>query len=137
MDFGADRCIECGSCTDVCPSARHGGIVPEKTVKDVNEGREPVDVWKCLQCHRCSVACPQDIDIAGLICHLRNEASSKGDIPECFRRSAAQMKKDLRMSPIIGRTVTQRSDLGLSTGEISEEERKIVSGMLRGPGFDE
>ena len=64
MDFGADRCIECGSCTDVCPSARHGGIVPEKTVKDVNEGREPVDVWKCLQCHRCSVACPQDIDIA-------------------------------------------------------------------------
>ena len=137
MDFGQDRCIECGSCTDVCPSARHGGIVPEKTVKDVNEGKEPVDVWKCLQCHRCSAVCPQDIDIAGLICHLRNEASSKGDIPERFRRSAAQMKKDLRMSPIIGRTVTQRSDLGLSTGEISEEERNTVSEMLRGAGFDE
>ena len=137
MDFGQDRCIECGSCTDVCPSARHGGIVPEKTVKDVNEGKEPVDVWKCLQCHRCSAVCPQDIDIAGLICHLRNEASSKGDIPERFRRSAAQMKKDLRMSPIIGRTVTQRSDLGLSTGEISEEEKNKVSGMLRGAGFDE
>ena len=137
MDFGADRCIECGSCTDVCPSARHGGIVPDRTVKDVNEGREPVDVWECLQCHRCSAACPQEIDIAGLICHLRNEASSKGDIPERFRRSAAQMKKDLRMSPIIGRTVTQRSDLGLSTGEISEEEKKTVSGMLKGVGFDE
>ena len=137
MDFGVDRCIECGSCTDVCPSARHGGIVPDKIVKDVSEGMEPVDVWKCLQCHRCSVACPQDIDIAGLICHLRNEASSRGDIPERFRRSAAQMKKDLRMSPIIGRTVTQRSDLGLSTEEISEEERNTVSGMLRGAGFDE
>ena len=137
MDFGLDRCLECGSCTDVCPSARHGGIVPDKVVKDTSEGRQAENVWKCLQCHRCSAACPQDIDIAGLICHLRNEASSKGDIPERFRRSAAQMKKDLRMSPIIGRTVTQRSDLGLSTGEISEEEKNKVSGMLRGAGFDE
>ena len=137
MDFGLDRCLECGSCTDACPSARHGGIVPDKVVKDVSEGRQVENVWKCLQCHRCSAACPEDIDVAGLICHLRNEASSKGDIPERFRRSAAQMKKDLRMSPIIGRTVTQRSDLGLSTGEISEEEKNKVSGMLKGAGFDE
>ena len=30
LDYGADRCLECGSCTDVCPSARHGGIIPEE-----------------------------------------------------------------------------------------------------------
>ena len=137
MDFGLDRCIECGSCTDVCPSARHGGIVPDQTVKAVSEGKEIVNIWKCLQCHRCSAACPQEIDVAGLICHLRNEASSKGDIPERFRRSAAQMKKDLRMSPIIGRTVAQRNDLGLSTEEISEEDKRAVSGMLKGASFDE
>ncbi len=137
MDFGLDRCIECGSCTDVCPSARHGGIVPDQTVKAVSEGKEAVNIWKCLQCHRCSAVCPQEIDVAGLICHLRNEASSKGDIPERFRRSAAQMKKDLRMSPIIGRTAAQRSDLGLSTGEIPEEDKAAVSSMLKGVGFDE
>lgn len=136
-DFGLDRCLECGSCTDVCPSARHGGIVPDKVVNDVSEGREAKDIWKCLQCHRCSAACPEGIDVAGLICHLRNQASSKGDIPERFRRSAAQMSKDLRMYPMIGRTVAQRGDLGLSTGEISEEERTKVSAMLRGAGFDE
>lgn len=136
-DFGLDRCLECGSCTDVCPSARHGGIVPDKVVNDVSEGREAKDIWKCLQCHRCSAVCPEGIDVAGLICHLRNEASSKGDIPERFRRSAAQMSKDLRMYPIIGRTAAQRGDLGLSTGEISEEERSKVSAMLRGAGFDE
>ena len=136
-DFGLDRCLECGSCTDVCPSARHGGIVPDKVVNDVSEGREAKDIWKCLQCHRCSAACPEGIDVAGLICHLRNQASSKGDIPERFRRSAAQMSKDLRMYPMIGRTVAQRGDLGLSTGEISEEERTKVLAMLRGAGFDE
>ena len=136
MDFGLDRCLECGSCTDVCPSARHGGIIPDKTVKDVSEGRPAENVWKCLQCHRCSAACPEGIDVAGLICSLRNEASSKGDIPERFSRSAKQMSKDLRMYPIIGRTVSQRSDLGLSTGEISEEERTKVKAMLRGAGFD-
>ena len=137
MDFDLDRCIECGTCTDSCPSARHGGIVPDKVVKDVSEGRKATDVWKCLQCHRCSSVCPQEIDVAGLICHLRNQASAEGDIPERFSRSAKQMKKDLRMYPIIGRTATQRSELGLSTGEIPEEERELVSGMLRGAGFDE
>ena len=137
MDFGLDRCIECGTCTDACPSARHGGIVPDKVVKDVSEGRKPVDIWKCLQCHRCSSVCPQEIDVAGLICHLRNQASAEGDIPERFSRSAKQMKKDLRMYPIIGRTASQRADLGLSTGEIPEDDRETVSKMLRGPGFDE
>ena len=137
MDFGLDRCIECGTCTDSCPSARHGGIVPDKVVKDVSEGRKTADVWKCLQCHRCSSVCPQDIDVAGLICHLRNQASAEGDIPERFSRSAKQMKKDLRMYPIIGRTASQRSDLGLSTGEMSDEEKDEVSKMLRGAGFDE
>lgn len=137
QDFGANRCLECGSCTDVCPSARHGGIVPEDAVKAFSEGRPAENVWKCLQCHRCSAACPEDIDVAGLICHLRNLESSKDNIPERFRRSAKQMSKDLRMYPIIGRTVSQREDLGLSTGEIPEEDREQVSKMLRGPGFDE
>ena len=137
MDFGLDRCIECGTCTDVCPSARHGGIVPDAVVRTVSEGGKASDIWKCLQCHRCSASCPQGIDVAGLICHLRNEASKEGDIPERFRRSAAQMRKDLRMYPMIGRTIAQRTDLGLSTGEISDDERSKVSGMLRGAGFDE
>ena len=137
MEFGLDRCLECGSCTDACPSARHGGIVPEEVVKAASEGRPAENVWKCLQCHRCSMVCPADIDVAGLICHLRNEESSKGNIPERFIRSANQMKKDLRMNPIIGRTVQQRADMGLSTGEISDDEREKVSKMLRGPGFDE
>ena len=136
-DFGADRCMECGSCTDVCPSARHGGIVPDEVVKNYNEGKPVVNVWKCLQCHRCSAECPEGIDVAGLICHLRNVASSRGDIPERFTRSAKQMSKDLRMYPMIGRTASQRADLGLLTGEISEDDRQRVSKMLRGPGFDE
>ena len=135
--YGLDRCLECGSCTDACPSPRHGGIVPDKVVKDVSEGRQAENVWKCLQCHRCSAACPEDIDIAGLICHLRNLEAAKDNIPERFRRSAKQMSKDLRMYPIIGRTASQRADLGLSTGEISEDDKEQVGRMLRGPGFDE
>ena len=137
QDFGADRCLECGSCTDVCPSARHGGIIPDKVVKAFNEGKPIENVWKCLQCHRCSAACPEDIDIAGLICHLRNLEAVKGNIPERFVRSAKQMSKGLRMYPIIGRMASQRADLGLSTGEISEDDKDKVSKMLRGPGFDE
>ena len=134
--YGAGRCIGCGTCTDVCPSARHGGIRPDAVVEAFNDGTEPMDVWICLQCHRCSAVCPEGIDVAGLICGMRNSESERGNIPERFRRSALQMKKDLRMYPTIGRTASQRAELGLSTGEITEEDRERVRNMLRGPGFD-
>lgn len=46
------RCISCGKCTPVCPSARHGGCDPHE-VMVIGEG----DLTQCLQCGNCSRAC--------------------------------------------------------------------------------
>lgn len=136
-DFGQERCVGCGSCNDVCPSARNGGMIPEEAVRSYNEHLAYTDVWKCLQCHRCISACPEDIDVAGIVCAMRNEASSRGDIPERFVRTGQQMKKDLKVFPIIGRMESQRTELGLETVPISADEDAAVRQMLKGPGYDD
>lgn len=74
--------------------------------------------------------------MADLICHLRNTAVKSGDIPERLRKSSVQMVKDLKMSPMIGRTIAQREELGLSTEEMSSEDRETVRKMIRGAGYD-
>ncbi|MCQ2052739.1 MAG: 4Fe-4S dicluster domain-containing protein [archaeon] len=135
-DFGLDTCLDCGTCTENCPSARHGGIVPNLIIKNISEGKPPEHIWKCLQCYRCSMVCPVNIDVCGLICHLKNLAATNNDIPECFKRLSIQMFKDLKMNPIDKRAIRQRTDLGLSVSEISEEDKKIISSILREAGFD-
>lgn len=135
-DFGLDRCLDCGTCTKNCPSARHGGIIPNLIIKNVLEGKHPEHVWKCLQCYRCSMVCPVNIDVCGLVCHLKNLAAANNDIPECFKRLGVQIFKDLRMNSMDKRTMRQRIDLGLSISEISEEDKKIISSILKEAGFD-
>ncbi len=118
--YGLDRCVKCRSCTKHCPSARHGGIVPDETVPAVREGTYDGDPWKCLQCHRCSAACPKKIDVASVIIRLRNIQARSGNIPERFLRvskaysetggtmgsapSVDENRKDMGLPPLCGRT---------------------------------
>lgn len=46
------KCIQCGSCSDVCPSLKHGGCNP----MDVMSGDES-KVRFCIACGNCSKAC--------------------------------------------------------------------------------
>ncbi|MGI5964789.1 MAG: 4Fe-4S dicluster domain-containing protein [Candidatus Methanomethylophilaceae archaeon] len=118
--YGLERCIGCRSCTKNCPSARHGGIVPDETIKSVREGTYDGDPWKCLQCHRCSAACPKKIDVASVIIRLRRIQTEAGNVPERFRRvgkvysetggtmnvspSADRNRGILGLEPLCGRT---------------------------------
>ena len=46
------KCINCGKCTAVCPSLKHGGVDP-KEIMVSGEG----DVTLCLECGNCSQVC--------------------------------------------------------------------------------
>ena len=46
------KCINCGKCTAVCPSLKHGGVDP-KEIMVSGEG----DVTLCLECGNCSSVC--------------------------------------------------------------------------------
>ncbi|MFA6710469.1 MAG: 4Fe-4S dicluster domain-containing protein [Candidatus Methanomethylophilaceae archaeon] len=132
--LGLDRCVGCGSCTDVCPSARNGGVVPDEVVRSVLDGNDAKDIWKCLVCHRCSEVCPFGIDVSQMMICLRN---SSDDVPDRFRKTGKQMFEKGRLFTMAGRAESMRKELGLPVGDVDESALDEVRKILKGAGFDE
>jgi len=62
------RCMQCGTCTAVCPMAEHMDLTPRQTVLMLLHGQsDPVlesrTPWLCASCHSCQVRCPRDIEV--------------------------------------------------------------------------
>ncbi len=131
--YKLENCIQCKKCTKNCPSAKHGGIVPHDVVREVRDGTYVGDPWTCLMCHRCSMVCPKDIEVAELIMELRNLEVIKGNVPERFGRVYNKFKEVGDTMSIIGATDEDRINLGLSKIQrVSEVPRKLerMSGGL-------
>jgi len=69
-------CIQCGTCSATCPSAPFMDYTPRRLIGMINaDMREQVlnsnAYWFCASCFHCSVRCPQEIDIAGLMYALK------------------------------------------------------------------
>lgn len=110
---GVSRCLICGSCTRVCPSARHGGFVPDEFIGAVDEGRETVGVWNCLQCRRCSHICPAGIDVAATVQDVRKLFAAAGDAPPKFIKAAETARTSGTSIAKSPRIAKQRAELGL------------------------
>ena len=64
-----DACIQCGTCVTVCPVEMVGGhaIVTFLADPDATD----YSVWLCTSCWRCQEACPEGVDIYGLMMEQR------------------------------------------------------------------
>ncbi len=65
-------CIQCGTCSGTCPSAPFMDYSPRKLIGLINANyRDEVlasnTFWYCASCYHCTVRCPKEIDIAGLM----------------------------------------------------------------------
>jgi len=89
-------------------------VDPQRTIRSVLNGNEIKDVWKCLVCHRCSMVCPQEIDVAGMMLALREIDSNEGRMPESVRRTYKAFVSDGKVSLPKGRMEAARKELGLS-----------------------
>jgi len=74
-------CLNCGVCTSGCPAAKFYDFGPREMIQYMM--RDSVDriwefvnkkVWACVQCYTCSMRCPFNNEIAGLIMLLREYA---------------------------------------------------------------
>jgi heterodisulfide reductase subunit C len=117
--FSLSSCVRCGLCDDVCPSGRNGGIHPDAVIYAIidadpsSDMRMQADVWKCLMCHRCSMNCPNGIDVAGAVRALRYTEVSSGDFPKRFMRSSGSLAEEGRAFPVNEAVNKKRSELGL------------------------
>ncbi|MDT7876076.1 4Fe-4S dicluster domain-containing protein [Sulfolobaceae archaeon RB850M] len=78
-------CLNCGVCTSGCPATKFYDYGPREMIQYMM--RDAADkiwefvnkkVWACVQCYTCSMRCPFNNEIAGLIMLLREYAVQFG-----------------------------------------------------------
>jgi len=70
------KCMQCGTCSGVCPMNKVIELSPRKVVqltnfglKDMVEGKNTI--WVCASCHTCLVRCPRGLDLPRIMEALR------------------------------------------------------------------
>lgn len=76
-DIRVASCYQCLRCTNSCPVSHFMEFKPHQVVRLVQLGQRDKllkcsTVWVCLSCEMCSTYCPNEIDVAGLMNHLKN-----------------------------------------------------------------
>ena len=79
-------CFHCQSCGGGCPVSqamayRPNGIIRLLQLGRVREALQSSDIWFCIGCNTCSMACPQAIDIAAFMDAMRRMALEEGVPP--------------------------------------------------------
>jgi heterodisulfide reductase subunit C len=77
------RCFHCQSCGGGCPVSqamayRPNGVIRLLQLGQVREALQSSDIWYCIGCNTCSMACPQAIDIAAFMDVMRQMAIEEG-----------------------------------------------------------
>lgn len=85
------RCFQCDKCATGCPLATSMDRTPNELFGLIQLGDgEAVfssnTFWVCVSCYTCSVRCPNDIDIAGVMDALRELSLQEGH-PPAWRRA--------------------------------------------------
>jgi len=141
-EFSLSSCIRCGVCDDVCPSGRNGGIHPDAAIYAVMDA-DPAsdakdiraDVWKCLMCHRCSMNCPEGIDVAGAVRSLRYADAASGDLPKRFSMASGTLMREGRAFPINEAVNKKRTELGLNEITTDEDSVNELRTIMERTGF--
>lgn len=78
-------CYQCGNCTAGCPA----GFVYDRQVNQLMRGiqlglKDQVlgsdSIWYCLGCSMCTLRCPNNIDVGGVMETLRHMAREEGHV---------------------------------------------------------
>jgi heterodisulfide reductase subunit C2 len=72
----AGRCMQCGTCSSVCPMVEAMDVTVRQTMLLLQHGQaerlsESGTGSVCAACHNCEVRCPRGIDIPALMAALR------------------------------------------------------------------
>jgi heterodisulfide reductase subunit C/nitrate reductase gamma subunit len=86
---GFSRCVQCQTCTNVCPVVAHGtggegaiDLTPQRVMNLLRLGLPELAlgsrmVWSCATCYQCQQHCPEGIRVTDIICELRGLAVAR------------------------------------------------------------
>lgn len=80
-------CLQCGTCSGVCPFGYLMGFPPGRMIAYMRAGRfdkvlESDSVWMCVSCYACTAICPKEIPLTpGLMTRTKEEHLLTGNVP--------------------------------------------------------
>lgn len=84
-----EHCIQCGSCSGVCPLSIYMDYTPRRIINLTRAGfkKEVLasqTIWLCSSCYACTVSCPKGIQITDIMYALKQQAIREEHYPEKF-----------------------------------------------------
>jgi len=82
-------CIQCGTCSGVCPLSIYMDHTPRQVMAMVradfkNEVLSNHTIWLCASCYQCTVECPREIRITDIMYELKQRAIQEHIYPKRF-----------------------------------------------------
>src|SRR4030042_4671501 len=76
-------CFQCKKCSAGCPLTFAMDLLPDQVIRLALLGQEEEllkcrTIWVCSSCGTCTTRCPNEIDIAGVMDWLKEEALKRG-----------------------------------------------------------
>ncbi len=147
VEAGADRirtCIQCGTCSSVCPSGRRTAFRTRELMRKAilglkDEVLSSPDLWLCATCLTCLERCPRQIKTTDAIIILRNIAVAQGYMLPQHRKASMKLLETGHAVPIDEANMKKRKDLGLKeippTVHSHKKSLKEVQKIMKKTGF--
>ncbi|MGQ9687177.1 MAG: 4Fe-4S dicluster domain-containing protein [Desulfobaccales bacterium] len=79
-------CYQCKKCTNGCPVTFAMDLYPDQVIRLVQLGQRQAvlscsTIWVCSACETCTTRCPNEVDIAGVMDYLKEQALKNGLTP--------------------------------------------------------
>ena len=144
---GADRirtCIQCGTCSSVCPSGRRTAFRTRELMRKAILGlKEEVlsspDLWLCSTCLTCLERCPRQIKVTDAIIIMRNMAVDEGYMLPQHKKAAQKLLETGHAVPLDDPNRDMRKELGIPeippTTHSSEKALDDVKAIMKATGF--
>jgi heterodisulfide reductase subunit C len=146
---GAERirtCIQCGTCSSVCPSGRRTAFRTRELMRKAilglkDEVLSSQDLWLCATCYNCLERCPRQIKVTDAILIMRNMAVDHGFMLPEHRKASQKLLSTGHAVPIDDANREARKELGLKelppTTHSNEKALKQVQEIMKRTGFKE
>jgi len=94
-----EGCMQCGTCTGVCPSVQIHNYSPRLVLRNLALDRATdtnVDdaVWSCVTCNSCVEHCPRGTELLSLVKNVRKNTVAAGNLPKQLKSPLDSMKKE-------------------------------------------